>query len=470
MSLPSFFSSLDDDSKDFASSRFEIQRCFDSHVHWQGSGEFLTRGRLESLHAVADWKQVSPAIRGDWRLYFGWNPTANPGMKNLTAETLEQQLPSSFPILVSHSSGHQCVVNRAALAQLGWRSQSDLPENLRPFAESDSVSTLLTGCFSEAAHFEVLRRLPALTDGEFQQHLILGQDYFLAQGFTHIREMMAHPSLVETLAVMESAGSLRCYVDVNLHLADLSDLTEYLQFIQDFRHRKPLPHVRLQGLKVFLDGSLGAGTAALSTSPRPSVTNSTADSSKLLWSQPDFAQICDRAFSQDTPLSVHCIGDRATEMAILIAEKSAATIGRGQLNIEHGEVFDPKILRQVRHVDVIFHFQPSHILSDLPKLKDLFDSHPESIFPWRSVEDGGFDFFFGSDSPVGKADLRLTRQGLRLGRSEGIRPLRRAWWRHHQHPDVQFGAGTRSVFNSAGEAIAVFDGSQVLFASPDATV
>src|SRR5439155_22748067 len=68
------------------------------------------------------------------------------------------------------------------------------------------------------------------------------------------------------------------------------------------------------GVKLYLDGSLGAGTAALNEPYR----DDPASSGMLVMSQEELAEIASKAKKSGFRLCIHAIGDKAVDLAVRI--------------------------------------------------------------------------------------------------------------------------------------------------------
>lgn len=428
---------------------FVIERCYDSHVHWLPTGELSAQARIDGLATPAEWRTIlrgAPA-RGEWRLLFGWGGEI-PGAGAMNADSLVE-LDSAHPVMISHRSGHASVVNAAGLAALGWRHLNDLPESLRPYVGAKKTGEL-TGHFSEKAHFEVLSRLPIADTETRRRYLIAAQDKFLAAGFTHIREMMADASLLQDARLLEGLRQLKLHVDLNMFVENVSRVEEALATVREFR-RERSRRLRIEGLKVFLDGALGTGTAALSF---PYVHSDDAQGA-LLWRAEDLATVLSAAWTEGLKVAVHAIGDAAMTQILQVAQSLRARGVEGPIALEHAELIAPPAFKLMRGLALEFHFQPAHYLDDQPLLAQKLGGAPVEVMPWHRVEVMGFPIYFGSDTPVSEPSLARTLRGLRTAAQAGVPALELDWKFAHSHPDRKFGANARTTIDEDGNILRV---------------
>lgn len=422
---------------------FAIERCYDSHVHWLPTGELAAQARIDGL---TDW---GPALalaprRGDWRLLFGWD-SDHADFRDLDALALDR-LDAERPLLVSHRSGHASVLNSAALRALGWKNSSDLPESLRPFAATSADR--LTGVFREQAHFAILEKLPALEPETRRQYLLRAQDLFLDAGFTHIREMMGDAELIEDVLRLEGLKQLRLYVEMLLHVPNAAAVEAVIEIARGFRLKKSA-RLRIEGIKLFLDGALGADTAALAAP----YSHKHDHQGALLWRDDDLREALRAAWGEGLKVAVHTIGDAAMNQVLEIAQALRKEGLEGGLCLEHAELIAPDAFKKMRGLALEFHFQPSHYLDDAEMLSRKLGDRASLVFPWHRIENMGFPIFFGSDTPIAKPSLECTVAGLKAAHAAGIPRLELDWKFAHSHPDRNFGKGCRTTVADDGRML-----------------
>lgn len=445
---------------------FVIERCYDSHVHWLPTGELASLRRWDDLGELPHWKMaIEPQHqRGDWWVFFGWNPDQFPNLKSLNATDLDL-LNAVDPVIVSHRDGHASVVNSAGLKNLGWGDLQQVPENLRLHVGADS-SGKLTGFLKDEAHFFILRQLPQVSPEQRQAYLLKGQQIFLQAGFTHLREMMGDQQLLSDLLFLESEKKLQVYSEIYMVVRNLSELPDVLQQIHQF-HLKKSKRIRIIGIKVFLDGALGSEGAALSfpyqshdhLHPEPTAV-------PKLWSSQDLEILLPAAWQKGLRVAAHAIGDAGLTDLLVVAQLLRQRGIEGGLSIEHAEVVNPDSFRQMKDLDLEFHFQPSHFLTDQKFLADKLGQRFSWCFPWRKIENLGFPIFFGSDSPIEKPSLENTIRGLRQATQAGIPACQLDWKFAHSHPDKRWGKDSKTWVNINGQVLKVMQDGKVLFPFP----
>jgi predicted amidohydrolase YtcJ len=151
-------------------------------------------------------------------------------------------------------------------------------------------------------------------------------------------------------------------------------------------------------VKLFLDGTFGSWTAALS---RPYVGRD--DRGLLNISAKELRQALRRLRSHGLHASVHAIGDRAVETAL--EAMVAVDGGFAGHRIEHAQLVTPNILQRFDLSGLHLGLQPSHMWGDRELVRrHLPNELRECAYPLFDLWNGGANICFGSDAPVESPD------------------------------------------------------------------
>jgi predicted amidohydrolase YtcJ len=180
------------------------------------------------------------------------------------------------------------------------------------------------------------------------------------------------------------------------------------------------PLLRVGYLKVFMDGTLGSGTAAM------------LDGSGVRMTTRDgLAATVAAAAEAGFPVAVHAIGDRANRDALDAFEETRplwAPLGLRH-RVEHAQLLAPEDIPRFGRLGVACSVQFSHAPSD----RDIADrawAGKTGAYAYRSLVSAGALIANGSDAPIEELDpLGGIRAGVR--RSDDGRP---AW-----HPEEALG-------------------------------
>jgi len=158
--------------------------------------------------------------------------------------------------------------------------------------------------------------------------------------------------------------------------------------------------VRIQGLKVFLDGSIGARTAALS---QPYADGE--GQAGLLLPRERLVRILREAEEAGLQVAMHAIGDRAIGEALAACEEAGIS-RESRHRIEHLELPTGEQLARMKRLGLVASMQPNFVVrwSGPGKMYEvrLGKARDEVIDPHAWVVDRGIPLAFGSDGmPMG---------------------------------------------------------------------
>jgi predicted amidohydrolase YtcJ len=158
--------------------------------------------------------------------------------------------------------------------------------------------------------------------------------------------------------------------------------------------------IAVRGIKIFLDGTLGARTAALS---HP-YADDPGRSGTLRIPEPEIGDRIARWATHDWPVAIHAIGDRAVTLALDALERVPRP-SRGAHRIEHAQVVRRVDLPRFARAGIVASVQPRHWRDDRPFLNARLGSRPGVVaHPLASLARAGATLLFGSDWPVSSFD------------------------------------------------------------------
>jgi len=367
----------------------------DSHCHLAFYGMNLTRIDLrttaskdEVLELVRE--SVKKKEKGDWIIvdYLrGWEESKWKGDKTyLRKEELDQVAPEN-PVALSRIDGHLCCVNSRALEIL------DLPVETSGYEIQGSEPT---GILREPA-LQRLHELPELQPKV--EELVHGLKHAIKEahrlGVTSAHEMFLKYSNREIKAYRElkDSGELQIRVSLSPEVKYLDELID-LGLGPGFGDEK----IRLGAAKIFLDGSRAARTAALIEPYH----DAPEERGTLLWSKDELEHLVMKAHQNGVQLSIHSVGDRATELVLGCFEKANKDQRKNlRHRIEHLSLASRSQIKRAKDLDMIASMQPNFLnLWGLPGADDearLGTERHERTSPYAWVKEVGLKLAFGSD-------------------------------------------------------------------------
>ncbi|HEX3265439.1 MAG TPA: amidohydrolase [Candidatus Limnocylindrales bacterium] len=152
-------------------------------------------------------------------------------------------------------------------------------------------------------------------------------------------------------------------------------------------------------LKLFADGTLGSGTAAL-LDP----VEGGSDRGLFLSPPEQLAELAAKAADAGIATMIHAIGDAACRAAL---DALAPTVAKVPLmpRLEHVQLLDATDRPRFRQLGVAASVQPVHLREDAATARRDWGSRAETNgYAWRSLVDAGATLAFGTDAPVEPAD------------------------------------------------------------------
>ncbi|MEO8277815.1 MAG: amidohydrolase [Thermoanaerobaculia bacterium] len=396
--------------------RFVLPGFEDRHVHPVSGGVELTQCNLNNSAdraAVLAKVKACAETLGDkpWLVGGGWDLPLFPG-GIADRRDLDALLPDR-PALLSSADGHSIWVNSKALALAGITAKTADPADGK--IERDATGQPI-GTLREGASDLVERLLPQETDAERLAGLKLAVALAHSFGIVAVTEANASPEILSTYDALDRSGELGLRVVASQSLAPGNWATAIPGLIA--RRAAPhAPHVRATAVKLFADGVIEGGTAAL-LEPYIGGRSGTGIAN---WTAEDLSKVVVALDRERFQIHVHAIGDRAIRDTLdaLAAARAANGVRDARPLIAHLQLFAPVDIPRFRDLGVIADFQPLWAFEDT-YIKDLTAPFlgPERMrwnYPIASMAKSGAVLAAGSDwsvssmNPLEAIEVALTR-------------------------------------------------------------
>ncbi len=180
-------------------------------------------------------------------------------------------------------------------------------------------------------------------------------------------------------------------------------------------------------LKLLLDGSLGAKTAALSQPYEGTVD----EHGIALFTQEELNNFIITAQKHHMQVAVHCIGDRAMEMCIEAYKEANRIYPQSDMRhgIVHAQITTEHVINEMAQNEIIAYIQPVFIDYDMDIAEKCVGSvRVQNTYAWKMLIDKGILCVGGSDAPVESFDIlqniyyAVTREKLHGGPNGGWLP------------------------------------------------
>ncbi len=412
----------------------KINRCYDSHTHYWATGQVAQGLKLQSLTNASDilhLKMKDHYFRADWLIGFGWDQNKWPQNQMPHKKILDQAFPNQ-PVFFSRVDGHASWINSVAIQQLkkkGYDFTND-PIGGKIIRESNLEPT---GLLFDQAHIQALQMLPDFTTQQHDCFLSESQKIFNQAGFTHVRDLSMNSFFWNLLVQKYEKKSLTVCIDAFATAENLNDFDRVLNDIQ-LMQKNPCPNLRIHGVKIFVDGSLGSQTAYLSKNYLK-----TQSAGILIWKRDEIKELIRLTWSQQLDVAIHAIGDQAAHEVVLAAREVSALGVLGRLHLEHVQILRPETIQLMKPLHIRCHMQPCHWLTDQAWLHQVLPSElQKNLFQWELLRKNKIPFDFGSDSPIEVSSLFRNQAALKQSSEFGVPLLNDDWLKYHSHPDTSW--------------------------------
>jgi predicted amidohydrolase YtcJ len=409
----------------------------DSHIHLWKEGMLLTQvnarpAAAPSVEALVDAfaARAASTPAGQWIEGRGYDEIRLDERRHPTRHDLDLAAPN-HPVVLGRTCGHIIVANSRALQLANITAATPDP----PGGEIDrDEQGQPTGVLRETAMALMRSIQPPPTEDELATALIGAGRKCLALGITSVGEPGVDPRTVAVYRRLDEAGQLPLRCDV-MAMTILPN---------GQRADPPQPwHGRLakcDTVKLFSDGGLSSGTAALSIPYR-----NRHDCGLPRFAADQLAAEVRLIYDAGLTVAVHSIGDRvigelldAFEACLTTDHRPPTTdhestsivghpssVVRRRLRIEHFGLPTAAQLARAQALGVMTATQPSFLYD----IGDTIMSHlPDELeaqcYPFRAMIEAGIVVAFSSDGPViGDVNPLLGLQSAALRRTRGGRVI-----------------------------------------------
>lgn len=272
----------------------------DAHIHlW----EYCLFQYLTSLETASSLEEALELLKS--RPFANWYVGVN-----LNQENLEERAFPDRVILDRWFNNRPCLLVRSCLHLVAMNTSA--MQSLQLYTDD--------GLFLEADVFSILNRLLSIVDLDSRAVVKSGWERLKAFGYTRVIDM--------AMDKWKRSHFLR----PDFYTVDWDLLDEAL------------------GFKIFLDGSLGARTAALFES----YADDPGNYGRLNYSDQELAGLFKRVHRSGKPVACHAIGDRAVDQFLRVVQISRHPLDR----LEHLQVARAEQLDRLACLDIPVCIQP----------------------------------------------------------------------------------------------------------------
>ena len=378
-----------------ASGRTVLPGLIDAHTHFLWMGVAMIRQvDLSGAASLSDAVElvrarVAATPEGEWVMGRGWDESRWAERRYITKEDLAPLSPH-HPLMLTRVCGHLITLNSKALELAGITRETPDPPGGRIDRGPDGEPT---GILRDARHL-VEEVIPPVTEEVALEGLRRACERALSLGCTGIHDAGLDAFGIGIYQSALERGLLK--VRASLMMADpvfkaAADLVVRTGFGNEM--------LRLGPAKLFIDGSIGARTAALFEP----YADDPSTKGLVMMTPEELTERVRAAHRHGLQVAVHAIGDRGIEHALNAVEEALREAPRKghRHRIEHCEVPTAYQIERMRELGIVASVQPNFV-GEWSGPEGLYEARLGARRlrrnnPYRLLLDEGVRVAFGSD-------------------------------------------------------------------------
>ncbi|WP_409227740.1 amidohydrolase [Gudongella sp. SC589] len=408
----------------------------DSHMHLLSYGYSLTMADLNGADSVGDvvqrtrdFMEQSSLEEGRWIRGRGWNHDYFNGEKRFPTRYDLDRVSRDHPVCVTRTCGHVLTVNSKALEIMGISKGTPQIPGGQFDLDDDGVPN---GIFREDAMRVVYDSIPSPTLDEIKDMIRKASRDLNAMGITSVGtdDFEALPgsdyeNVIKAYRDLVQAGENTVRIYEQCLLPKKERLEEFLN--KGYRTGVGDESFKIGPLKLLIDGSLGARTAAMVDDYSDEPGNRGIETA----TQDYLDKLVQMAHDENCQVAIHGIGDKGMYMAFEAIEKALEKKPREdhRHGIVHAQITDLPLLEKFRELDALAYIQPIFLDYDWKIVRDrVGEEREKTSYNWKRMLDMGIHIPCGSDAPVETFDVMkgiyeaVTRKDLQGNPQEGWLP------------------------------------------------
>ena len=320
-------------------------------------------------------------------------------------------------IQISDGSGHHGVLNSALMKEL--KLGADTPDPDGGFFDRKPGTKELEGHAAEAAWMAVIATRSPLNEAQTRKGVAKAVALWEANGITTACEMglglsgddiaiatriVKQKLMPIDLVMFAKAAASEKIIDAAYHIAkSQSEIAPALLVERPDLDKRYINHVRLVGIKFWMDGSLD--TMFMSqpfTHNPPGVTTENYRGTRVD-PQDQLVAFLDKYWNSNRQLAAHAIGDEANEQLLEGIEGAVKTQGMADSRpiFQHAQFLRPDQLPRIKAVGGTTSFTSGGLYPMAGYITSLVPDRVSWVGVAKSVQDAGINWTIHTDWPAG---------------------------------------------------------------------
>lgn len=338
----------------------------------------------EILRHVNEKAKVLP--KGSWIVGRGWDQERLkdkrvPSIDDLDRESLGR------PAVLYRVCGHVALANTEALEKSGLIRRDDLIRTGEIELGKDGKPN---GIVKERAASLLRKAIPEPRLDDVKRYVMAALGKALKSGLTCVHCMVRSKQALHAISNLASKGEL----PIRVRLLIYQELAEEIGYerLRSFSTND----LKVLGIKVFADGSLGGRTAALSED----YSDDPGNRGMLLRDVEELKKVLEEANANGLQVAIHAIGDLAVDTVARAIASSARQGKDVRHRIEHASLVRPSTMDIIKDNGILCSVQPRFAYSDFWIRRRVGDRRFGWAYPFKTMVKKGIMLSGSSDAPV----------------------------------------------------------------------
>lgn len=378
--------------------RTVIPGLVDTHIHVIDYGKFLAWIDLKEVSSIKEMQskirnRVQNVPKGRWIIGNGWDQDRFVEKRYPNLHDLDEVSPEN-PVVLYHQCGRVCVVNSKALEFAKVTNKTAAPKDGK--IEKDRKTGELTGILEDAATDLVWKEIPQPSEENLTESTLLACKKIVESGVTSVHWIVSSITEISIIRKIAAENELPLRIYILIPVKTLDQLNSFDLFL-DLKDNT----TKILGVKIFVDGSLAARTAAL-IEPYNDYSDTKG---QLLYSQKGLNELVARVHKSKLRVVMHAMGDQAIEMALTAIEQTVEKNPKisHRYRLEHAAVLNEESIRRIRKLKVIVSVQPKCVVTEFlvwSAVDRLGSERAKWLYPLKTLIKKGIRVIGGSDCPM----------------------------------------------------------------------
>ncbi|MGS4993875.1 amidohydrolase [Bacillus cereus] len=275
-----------------------------------------------------------------------------------------------------------------------------------------------SGTLRDTATNLVLDKLPKYNTEQYKEGLKTFQQLAASNGYTQVNDVVVpqQDTVIEALTMLEKEQALSIRHSLALTIQP-SEGQDRIPYVKEQRAKLQGPLVKMNTVKLFMDGVIEGGTAYL----HEPYNNKPNYYGVPVWEKPAFEQMVQTLDKEKFQVHIHSIGDAATTETLNTLAIAQEQNGKrdSRHKITHLQLVKENDIARFKDLGVIGVPQPTWFLKDgeyfAQAVELLGEERANEQYPMRSFIDKGVVMASSSDYPITQGPYFSPLAGIQMG-------------------------------------------------------